>query len=480
MNYLTKNAWAIYPLCILMFFSCLFTACEPDPPKSSPKEKFIEPVFEQQQSVFLLAWLADCTSDYNVSTDSESTGLDSLLSRADTRLKGALSNPILINAFGNYGVAPVWGPAIKASLSDGEVLTDNLLYAVQSQEADTITYTIGVSGTNEVSYFGWFDEDFQVEQMTPWNPPTGTSPGAISEGSSTGLEILLGLNDQSGTNILDFINGELSNGTSGTTYKVIVTGHSLGGALAPLLALYIKERLAIANLSVAYDVEAWPYAGPTPGNAGFATYLTTTLDDYHAFNNTLDVVPHAWQVDSLARLCDIYAGLNGTCFDGSYLITGGYLVDGLATWALGQSGSNDYQMAGTPVSFTGAAMYFGDEICGELSAAGETIYNTDTYPDLYSHCNDVFGQCKGAKTSDIDDSIYNFLVYLTELSYQHTTAYTNQFFTDATVNATVATYVEAGFSFTSLDESSAILDSLMSKTYQYLDTNNISNCNCPN
>jgi hypothetical protein len=94
--------------------------------------------------------------------------------------------------------------------------------------------------------------------------------------------------------------------------EVTITGHSKGGALAPTVALWLKEAMG-------YDEECWDrgrratvrfhaFAGPTPGNAAFADRLDATIgDSSHYLVNTNDIVPQAYQVDMLERLPDLYA-----------------------------------------------------------------------------------------------------------------------------------------------------------------------------
>lgn len=51
------------------------------------------------------------------------------------------------------------------------------------------------------------------------------------------------------------------------SYTIIVTGHSLGGAVAALAAVSIKSALPSSNLKL------YTYGQPRTGNAAFATYV---------------------------------------------------------------------------------------------------------------------------------------------------------------------------------------------------------------
>jgi hypothetical protein len=88
--------------------------------------------------------------------------------------------------------------------------------------------------------------------------------------------------------------------------EVIVTGHSKGGALAPALALWLKDA---QNGDEGWDpsgrseVGCVTFAAPTPGNAAFARRIDAVLGERHQrIVNTNDVVTHAWAADQLLEI----------------------------------------------------------------------------------------------------------------------------------------------------------------------------------
>jgi hypothetical protein len=55
-------------------------------------------------------------------------------------------------------------------------------------------------------------------------------------------------------------------------------------------------------------VSAYTYAAPTAGNALWANYFHQQLgDNAHRIWNSLDAVPHAWQVGDLKQIPNLYA-----------------------------------------------------------------------------------------------------------------------------------------------------------------------------
>ncbi|KAF9465013.1 alpha/beta-hydrolase [Collybia nuda] len=70
------------------------------------------------------------------------------------------------------------------------------------------------------------------------------------------------------------------------TNRVTVIGHSLGGALAQLDALYFSLNLPAGTL-----IKAMTYGVPRVGNAAFASLLDSKIPDLKRINNRKDLVP---------------------------------------------------------------------------------------------------------------------------------------------------------------------------------------------
>lgn len=118
--------------------------------------------------------------------------------------------------------------------------------------------------------------------------------------------------DDAGLDLLGLLTAEAR--AAAGPLDVAITGHSKGGALAPVVALWLRELLASGDHAERWDggrgarVSCHAFAGPTPGNAGLAARIDEILGpDHHHLRNANDVVTHAWQVDELLAIPSLYA-----------------------------------------------------------------------------------------------------------------------------------------------------------------------------
>jgi len=176
-------------------------------------------------------------------------------------------------------------------------------------------YVIAIAGTADASSYDWLVEDGDVNSVVDifdWinsglnkKPETARVKNGtyIAAGTAGGLYNLLNTEAQyPGTGkglLVDYLK------TIPAAARVIFTGHSLGGALAPSLALILLNSQLLSNLQTS-NVLTYPTAGPSPGNAKFADLFAETFHltgtDYKAWNsnlwNAIDMVPQAWCTDA--------------------------------------------------------------------------------------------------------------------------------------------------------------------------------------
>jgi hypothetical protein len=192
--------------------------------------------------------------------------------------------------------ACVWGPV--ALYSDFDVIY-SLMYVVK--RVNTNEFAFVIRGTTADSLSSWLDEDFAISNQVPWTNYYWKAPqaAAVSQGTANGFKDLLSMEDATRgfQNWLSVLSGN-----PGAT--VYVTGHSLGGTLTPALAAYIW------GLSETYQfnlkVQPYSFAGLTPGNPAFASYLDILFPPSVAwrYHNTLDIAPYMW--NDIQGVDDIY------------------------------------------------------------------------------------------------------------------------------------------------------------------------------
>ena len=120
-----------------------------------------------------------------------------------------------------------------------------------------------------------------------------------------------------GLTLFEFLSQEAKQ--SAAPLEVTVTGHSKGGALAPALALWLKNtRTPHDDTTPGWDgagratIGCVTFAGPTPGNTAFAKRITRAFEGtHHRVVNTNDVVTHAWEVKQLQEVPLLFGNRTG-------------------------------------------------------------------------------------------------------------------------------------------------------------------------
>jgi hypothetical protein len=203
----------------------------------------------------------------------------------------------------------VWGPAIFSfPINYNGQYVDNVIYVVRDGTSND--YAIAIAGTNALSAADWIFEDLLVVTTVPWFLDTkDTTKPNISLATFNGLSIILNISPPcadipgTGQNLMSFLGTITRDGP----INLITTGHSLGGALSPALAL------ALADLAGQWDpkgnatLQPYAFAGPTPGDADFAQHFKNKIPaGLRRIWNKLDVVPHAWDTAHMQQLPKLY------------------------------------------------------------------------------------------------------------------------------------------------------------------------------
>jgi hypothetical protein len=179
-----------------------------------------------------------------------------------------------------------------------------MMYVVRDTGSPS-TLAVVVRGTNSSAVLDWLVEDLEVVRQVPWSWGGAPADAKISRATSEGLKILQTLTAEGGPapgqTLLQFLEQEA--GSHATGLNLYVTGHSLGGALSPALALWLSESLGDkARISV------YPLAGPTPGNAAFAKFYDDSAVGANTDRmwNPYDIVPLAWEHETMGTWADLY------------------------------------------------------------------------------------------------------------------------------------------------------------------------------
>ena len=120
----------------------------------------------------------------------------------------------------------------------------------------------------------------------PWAP---SGQERIAGGTLEGLLIIQGLTDTSGQTLGQYLTAFFAQ-PANANVTTLVTGHSLGGCLATVVAPWISSLLP----NYQGTIQPITFAAPTAGNSEFAAYYNTLFPQARRFQNSLDVIPLAY------------------------------------------------------------------------------------------------------------------------------------------------------------------------------------------
>ena len=223
----------------------------------------------------------------------------------------------------------VWGPALYCTTSTKTKNTQANLTFVARSLSSLNTYIVATRGTVANDTWEWLTEDIAVS-FEPWPTPTPQKPKPhVSSSTFTALSYALttvpptaaetpsGYSPLPGAGLT--LAAYLASITNNGPINISFTGHSLGGAIAPAMALWFKQaqgNVQIPQNSIFYPMPAWDVnsvatiscvslAGATPGDKAFSDYFQQLLgNDYDRIFNTNDTVPYGFA--GLAQLPALY------------------------------------------------------------------------------------------------------------------------------------------------------------------------------
>lgn len=238
-----------------------------------------------EQQVFCLNILSNIGASYN--------GKGNLQDSAKIAIKKVLADTGIQRIIGNWELA--WGPVVNSHKDTAR----NAMFI--ARKASTDTFVVAIAGTDASSLYEWVFEDFDVLPV-PWDP-LHKEKGHVSGGTMTGF-LTLDLMVSNGQTAREFL---VSQARNYRTAQIWVTGHSLGGALSPAYALYLRDNMTKWVPGSQAVINCLAVAGATPGDSTFNAFYkqqmgATTTRVW----NSRDLIPHGYETDMLLRVPYMY------------------------------------------------------------------------------------------------------------------------------------------------------------------------------
>ncbi len=255
-----------------------------------PSAAMANPSLNKEGQVFILSILSNAASSEG-GTEEE---LQELLTERVTR---ALDKSSIQKYIGDWDV--VWGPVVYKP--NWAIYATNAMYVAKNGNQ----YVVAIAGTNPKSILSWL-QDLKIRKQKRWPyGERGDLNPKISRGTFNGLNHLLQDMKSSDKTVLEFLQETVK--SSDEEIEIIFTGHSLGGALSPTLALAAFDQKSEWAGEKPFKISVYPSAGPTPGNQDFSTYYDSQLgNSTKRIWNDLDIVPYAWNRTTLAQIPRLY------------------------------------------------------------------------------------------------------------------------------------------------------------------------------
>lgn len=182
-----------------------------------------------------------------------------------------------INAVtGVFTPGKIYYPAVKYVKTPQPISADNVNACLVGQNSDGIIVafrgTLPPSLHSALSLRDWLGDFFDVPRMAATG--LGKVPGAVHSGFYNAVLSVIG-NVAQAVKALD----------PGATTPVYVTGHSKGGAMAPIAAYLLSQSYHIPVRQVV------TFASPRPGDSGFRAGYQAVIPNHTRYENYGDLIP---------------------------------------------------------------------------------------------------------------------------------------------------------------------------------------------
>ncbi len=183
--------------------------------------------------------------------------------------------------------------AFQKNISDYNIvflpkeINGNLAIIVKNK--NTAQYGLIIRGSvmelNEAGFHNFILQDFNIFNLKKWDYTDSVKDAFIGDGMQIGFTNLLQLKDSvSNIGLIDFLNTKIPNGAS-----LVISGHSLGGNLATVLASYLKPAL---KTGLKNNLQIITFGAPAAGNAAFVNDLEHKFPKGERYLIDKDVAGH--------------------------------------------------------------------------------------------------------------------------------------------------------------------------------------------
>jgi triacylglycerol lipase len=189
------------------------------------------------------------------------------------------------------GWSVMWGPTLFGPLESA------LLLSKQPENPNRRTQSALVLRSRIPDCERLFDNLDLSLRALPWKQPGFQQAECGSNLVRSAVQLMEHLGGAKAETLLEKLNLEAPN----TDLRIV--GHSTGGALACLMALWIRHAL-----QPLHGIGIWPrvFGAPTPGNEAFANAFRRCFPRATHFASSLDISPLTWSVDGLEKILHLF------------------------------------------------------------------------------------------------------------------------------------------------------------------------------